>query len=281
MGVLSIQSRVAYGCVGQSAAQLPLQRLGLEVWPVDTVRFSNHPGYGSWTGRVLEAGEVADIIGGIGARGVFGECEAVLSGYLGSAETGQVVLDAVAAVRRENPDALYLCDPVMGDHKEGLYVPEPVRDFFCRHALPAADVITPNAFELSLLSGRPVTGPHEAADAARVIMSGGRPGVVVATSVPGDGRRLDTVCVTRRAAWAVSTPRLSLSAKGAGDVFSALFLGHYLKDRNPRRAVAGAVSSLFGILRQTALVQADELFLTRAQDEITNPKELFSARELD
>lgn len=282
MAVLSIQSRVAYGCVGQSAATLALQRLGLEVWPVDTVRFSNHPGYGAWTGRVCEAAEVAEIIDGIGARGVFADCEAVLSGYLGRAETGPVVLAAVAAVRRQNPNALYLCDPVMGEAEEGLYVPRAVAEFFRREAVAAADVITPNAFELSRLGGLPAADAAEAVTAARAIIAagGGRPGVVAATSIAAGDGSIDTVCVTAGAAWAVSTPRLMLTAKGAGDVFAALFLGHYLKDRDPCRSLAAAVASVFGIIRHTARAQSRELLLTLAQNEITDPKELFPAREL-
>lgn len=280
MGVLSIQSRVAYGCVGQSAAGLPLQRLGFEVWPVDTTHFSNHTGYAERSGRVCEAAEVAEIIAGIGARGVFAGCQAVLSGYLGRAETGPVILDAVAAVRRQNPDALYLCDPVMGDAEEGFYVPPAMAEFF-RHAVTVADVITPNAFELSHLSGMEAANAEAAAAAAGALLDGGgRLGVVAATSIPAAAGRLDTVCVTAAGAWAVSTPRLILAAKGAGDVFAALFLGHYLKDRNPRRSLTAAVASVFGILRRTAQARTKELLLTEAQDEITDPKELFPIREL-
>src|SRR5205085_9071509 len=98
MNLLSIQSHVAYGHVGDSAAVFPLQRIGVEVWPVHTVQFSNHSGCGRWGGRVLSGGTIRLVVEGIEARGVLGECDGVLSGYLGSVDNGEAVLDAVARV---------------------------------------------------------------------------------------------------------------------------------------------------------------------------------------
>ena len=108
MNILSIQSHVAYGHVGNSAAVFPLQRIGVEVWPIHTVQFSNHTGYGGWTGRVFDAGMIRDVVAGIEARGVLGECDGVLSGYMGSADIGAAILDAVATVKRANPAAILL-----------------------------------------------------------------------------------------------------------------------------------------------------------------------------
>src|SRR5262245_20215496 len=148
MNLLSIQSHVAYGHVGNAAAVFALQRLGIEVWPIHTVQFSNHTGYGSWRGRAFDAGMLSEIMQGIGERGVLRQCDGVLSGYLGSAAIGAAVLDAVAQVRSANPRAQYCCDPVIGDVGRGVFVQPGVAEFMRAHAVPAADIVTPNHFEL-------------------------------------------------------------------------------------------------------------------------------------
>src|SRR5215218_6715128 len=153
MNILSIQSHVAYGHVGNAAATFPLQRIGIEVWPIHTVQFSNHTGYGAWTGRVFDAGLITELVQGIAQRGVLGQCDGVLSGYMGAADTGAAILDAVAQVKAANPAARYCCDPVIGDVGRGVFVRPGIPEFMRDHAVPAADIITPNQFELDYLSG--------------------------------------------------------------------------------------------------------------------------------
>ena len=153
MNILSIQSHVAFGHVGNAAATFPLQRLGIEVWPVHTVQVSNHTGYGSWKGRVFDAGMIGEVMAGIEARGVLGECNGVLSGYMGATDIGAAILDAVAAVKRANPAAKYCCDPVIGDVGRDVFVRPGVPEFFRDKAVPAADIVTPNQFELDHLTG--------------------------------------------------------------------------------------------------------------------------------
>jgi pyridoxine kinase len=154
MNILSIQSHVAYGHVGNSAAVFPLQRLGIEVWPVNTVQFSNHPGYGGWRGDVFSGAAVRLVIEGIDERGVLGECDGVISGYLGSLDTGEAVVDAVARVKGANPAARYCCDPVIGDADRGVFVRAGIPEFIKESMLPIADLLTPNQFELDYLGGR-------------------------------------------------------------------------------------------------------------------------------
>src|SRR5947207_162471 len=153
MNILSIQSHVAYGHVGNSAAVFPLQRLGCEAWPIHTVQFSNHPGYGASRGRIFDAAMINEVIDGIAERGVLGRCDGVLSGYVGAIDIGAAILDAVARVKAANPAARYCCDPVIGDIGRGVYVRADVPEFMRECALPAADIVTPNQFELDLLSG--------------------------------------------------------------------------------------------------------------------------------
>jgi len=122
MNVLSIQSWVAYGHVGNASAVFPMQRLGCEVWAIHTVQFSNHTGYGAWKGRVFDGPMVEEIVDGMADRGVLSACDAVLSGYMGSADIGAAILSTVARVKAGNPAALYCCDPVIGDVGRGVFV---------------------------------------------------------------------------------------------------------------------------------------------------------------
>src|ERR1041384_7982611 len=153
LNILSIQSHVAYGHVGNASAVFAMQRLGVEVWPIHTVQFSNHTGYGEWTGRVFEAALITEIVEGIAQRGVLGQCDGVLSGYMGSAETGAAILDAVARVKAANPKARYCCDPVIGDVDRDVFVRPGIPEFMREHAVPTADIVTPNQFELDHLTG--------------------------------------------------------------------------------------------------------------------------------
>ena len=152
--ILSIQSHVAYGHVGNSASVFPMQRLGVEVWPVNTVNFSNHTGYGAWRGPLMDPGDVADVVTGIGERGAFEEIDAILSGYQGGEGIGATILEAVAAVKAANPDAIYACDPVMGNAKSGCFVHESIPVLLREKVVPHADLITPNQFELGFITGR-------------------------------------------------------------------------------------------------------------------------------
>src|SRR5580698_4356589 len=182
MTILSIHSSVAYGHVGNSAAVFPLQRIGVEVWPVNTVHFSNHTGYGAWRGTVLTAETVADVIQGIDERGVLHECDGILSGYMGDASLGVVILDAVDRVKKANPNAVYCCDPVLGDIGRGFFVRPGIPEFMRDQAVPAATLVTPNQFELEYLSKQEVTDLESALISVDQVMRSG-PRVVLVTSL--------------------------------------------------------------------------------------------------
>jgi pyridoxine kinase len=272
MNVLAIQSAVAYGHVGNSAAVLPLQRLGHDVWAVNTVSFSNHPAHGGYRGRVTPPDEVAELIRGIEERGALARCDAVVSGYLGEVGTAEVVRDAVGRVRAANPRALYCCDPVIGEARTGVYVragiPEAIRD----RLVPVADVVKPNLFELGYLAGRPVATLAEALDAADRVQSLG-PGVVVATGLPlADAPdRLGILAVGAEGAWLARVPQRRVPGHGSGDLFTALFVGVYLGRRDLAAALGHAVNALDAILAETERRQAKDLALVAAQDAITRP----------
>ncbi|MGE5546935.1 MAG: pyridoxal kinase PdxY [Solirubrobacterales bacterium] len=281
MKILSFQSAVAYGHVGNSAAVFPLQRMGFDVWPVDTVQFSNHPGYGSFRGKILTPEHVREIVHGLDEAGALETCDAVLSGYLGDADTGEAALLAVAQVKAIHPGAPYLCDPVMGDVDTGVYVRPGVPEFIAAQAIPAADIVTPNRFELGLLTGLPTAGLKDCAAAARALLTRG-PRVVVVTSVEEPGT-IACLVVTHEGAWAVRTPKLPMrpAANGAGDALAAMILAHILRGQAAPEAVSMAVSSLFGVLETTIRLHRRELALVAAQDEIAAPTRLFPPLPLD
>ncbi|GJE28246.1 pyridoxal kinase PdxY [Methylobacterium organophilum] len=278
MNVLSIQSHVAYGHVGNASAVFPMQRLGVEVWPVHTVQFSNHTGYGAWRGRVFDGPAVEEVVQGIAERGMLAACDAVLSGYMGSAEIGTAILRAVAAVRQANPGALYCCDPVIGDTYAGIYVRPGVAEFMRDHTVPAADIVTPNQFELDLLTGLP-TGTLEGAKAAAAALQALGPRVVLVTSLtteetPADA--IDMMAGEGGGFWRVRTPRLDLKAvSGAGDAVAALYLVHYARTGSAALALGMAAASIHGLLRCTAEAGASELLTVAAQDEFVAPSATF------
>ena len=280
--ILSIQSSVAYGHVGNSAATFPLQRLGHDVWPVLTVHFSNHTGYGAWRGPLLDPDDVADVITGIAERGVLGEADAVLSGYQGDPAVGAVVLDAVAQVRAANPSAVYCCDPVMGDVGRGMFVRPGIPEYLRDQVVPRADIVTPNHFELDFLAGRTTTTLEEVLEAVDVVRATGPREVLVTSVLHADSApdTLDVIAVSDSGAWAVTTPLLPISPNGCGDVTAALYLAHLTTTGSAAAALELTTSSVFAILEATLAAGTREIQLVAAQDAIAAPPERFVARQL-
>ena len=283
MNILSIQSWVAYGHVGNAAAVFALQRLGAEVWAVNTVQFSNHPGHGDWTGRVGTGAETTALVEGIERRGVFGQCDAVLSGYLGEASVGDAVLDAVGRVRAANPGALYCCDPVMGDAGR-VYVREGIPALISERAVPAADVLTPNQFELERLSGIGCGDAGAVRRAIGVVRGRMRPGpraVLLTSVVTGEtpAGMLEIVAADDHGMQAVRVPALAVAASGAGDMMAALFLFHLLRSGRAGAAMAAAAAAVHAVLTVTAAQGGRDLLLVAAQDCLVSPPRVFDPSE--
>ena len=282
--ILSIQSWVAYGHVGNAAAAFPLQRLGHEVWSVHTVQFSNHPGYGSFRGRVFDASHVGELVTGLAERGMFSRCDAVLSGYLGEPATGAAVLDAVTRLRAANPKALFCCDPVMGDDEPGFFVRKGIPEFFAECAVPAADILTPNRFELETLAGGPVTTMDEALAAARRLLARG-PRLILATGLAPPfvaSGQIGTLAVAPKSAFLATTPELSFdpAPNGTGDLLAALFLGHFLAGLGTEQALEQAVAGLFSVLEAAARDGLREMPLVAAQEALAAPPASVTIRRL-
>jgi pyridoxine kinase len=282
MRFLSIQSSVAYGHVGNSAATFPLQRLGHEVWPVHTVVFSNHTGYGAWRGPLLPPDDVRAVITGIAERGALATCDGVLSGYLGGPGICEVVVDAVAQVKAANPAATYTCDPVMGNATSGCFVDPAIPLIIREQVVPAADIITPNQFELGFLTHTEpddLASTLESADIAR----GLGPTTVLVTSFlrpDGPDDTIEMLAVTGDGAWSVRTPRLPMKANGSGDLTAALFTAHLKETGSAADALASTVSSVYAVLAATLQSGERELRIVAAQDAIAHPAREFEVEQV-
>jgi pyridoxine kinase len=283
MNILSLQSAVVFGHVGNSSAVFPLQRLGAEVWPIDTVQFSNHPGYGDHTGAVTPPETIRALVDGIEARGALFACDALLSGYIGDPGTGAALLHAASRLRGCNPRALWCCDPVIGDDGPGIYVRAGIDSFFRDQAVPQADLLTPNQFELSHLTGLPCTTLAQARQAAGALLARMKPGgaqALLVTSLrtedtPADS--LDLLSVTPHACHRLRTPRLAIAANGAGDAIAALFLFHMLRTGQAHLAMEQAASSVHGLLSATLAAGRRELLIVAAQNQFVSPDRHFAS----
>ena len=282
MKVLSIQSAVAYGHVGNSAAVFPLQRIGVEVMPVYTVNFSNHTGYGAWRGPLIDPDDVRAVITGIEERGAFPQVDVVLSGYQGGEGIADVILDAVDRVKAANPSAIYACDPVMGNAKSGCFVAPAIPVLLRDRVVPAADLITPNQFELGYLTDTEPDTLESTLESVDLIRATG-PRTVLVTSVERPDREeatIEMLAVDDAGAWIVQTPLLPLKANGSGDVTAALFTAHYRRTGDAADALARATSSVFDLLERTHASGERELQLVESQEFYAHPRLQFEVRQV-
>ena len=283
MAVLSFQSRVTWGHVGNSVAEFALRRIGCDCWPIDTVVFSNHPGYGRHAGRVTPAAEITRLVEGLAEVGALSRCRALLSGYLGSPENGRAVFDAVARLKSQVPDAVWCCDPVMGDRDSGLYVHPVLARFIAEDAVAAADIITPNHFELETLTQLSLPRLTDVLAAAYALRASG-PSLVIVSSIEDAGAasgQVATLLASGQGAWLVETPHRPLQAKGSGDLLAALFLGRWLATSDAKDALEFAVAGTFAVIERTVAEPASrELRLVAAQGDLVHPPITFPARRL-
>jgi pyridoxine kinase len=277
LSVLSIQSHVVYGHAGNSAAVFPLQRLGREVWAVNTVEFSNHTGYKAWRGEALRPALTEELVLGLEERDVLKNCEAVLSGYLGDPSTGRAIIAAVKKVRSHAPGALYCCDPVMGDVGRGFYVSPEIPGIFKNEVIPLADIITPNQFELDALSGMETKTLEDVLTAVEQLHNRG-PGVVLVTSLrtPGTGQNEIGMLVSNgRERFRISTPELyfenSASMAGSGDLTTSVFLSRYLETGDIKQTLELTAAAVYGIMEATHRAKSRELLLIAAQEALVSP----------
>ncbi|CCG87214.1 pyridoxal kinase PdxY [Erwinia piriflorinigrans] len=283
--ILSIQSHTVFGHAGNGAAEFPMRRLGANVWPLNTVQFSNHTQYGHWTGTVMPATHLTDIARGIGGIDRLKTCDAVLSGYLGSAEQGEAILEIVTMVKAANPDAWYFCDPVMGHPEKGCIVAPGVAEFHANASLPASDLIAPNLLELEMLSGQPVTSIDDAVAAARALIVKG-PKIVLVKHLARAGYRSDRfemLLVTADEAWHIARPLIDFGVRqpvGVGDLTSGLLLVDLLHGLSLKQALEHITAAVYEVMLKTHQMGEYELQLVAAQQAIAHPRQDFAAVKL-
>ena len=253
--ILSIQSHVAYGYVGNKAACFPLQSLGYDVCPVNTVQFSNHTGYGKWRGEIFSADHIKQVIQGIKDLEIMDSCKAILSGYLGDSSIGEIILSTVRELRHNHSNLIYLCDPVIGDFGRGIFVKEGIADFFKNHALSNATIITPNHFEAELLYGFPINTIEDAKTASSYFHKLGIK-IFIITSFRSNDLPADKMYVflsdgTQYLLGQTPLVDFSIYPNGTGDLFSALMLGYYLSSFDVESALKSTLQSIYYVIQRT------------------------------
>lgn len=284
MAVLSIQSHVVFGHVGNRAAVFPLERMGLEVLPLNTVQFSSHTGYEDWTGMIFPAQHLRNILEGLRKSGILLSCEAVLSGYLGDPENADTVVNIVKELRGLFPDFLYCCDPVLGDDEHGIYVKPEVLQFMQTEVLAQASILKPNRFEAELLSGVTIKTEQDIKEACRILHEKG-PAIIIISSLESGQKKKDTISMALscgEAGYKITTPRLFFSRHphGAGDLASALFLGNFLKTKNPVLSFERMANAIFAVFQSTYEAGCRELRVVEAQEAFAVPPELFCVEQI-
>lgn len=282
--ILSMQSHVAYGYVGNKAAVFPLQRLGNEVININTVQFSNHTGYGTWTGDIMSLEHIDKIFHGLNERGALDNLDAVLTGYMGDSALGEVLLRWLKIIRVKNPNLVYCCDPVIGDVGRGVFVRPGVPEFFAERALSYATVLTPNQFELTHLTGIEINSLQDAQAACKQLHAKGVATVLV-TSLTQENKPdsiIEMLVSNQKEQYLIETPRLAMpiSPNGSGDMTAALFLAKYLETKNLKESLEYTASAIYAVFQKTLRSNQRELAIIASQDEIVNPSLLFSANQL-
>ena len=285
--ILSIQSHVVFGHAGNSAAVFPMRRIGVNVWPLNTVQFSNHTQYQQWTGTVMPASHLIEIVDGINAIDELKRCDAVLSGYMGSPEQGDAIIEIVKKVKTVNPNAIYLCDPVMGHPEKGCFVAPGVSAFLCNTALPMADIMAPNILELEELNGKQhINNVDEAVLACRAICKKGPKAILVKhlSRAGYHNDRFEMLLVTHNEAWHISRPLVDFGVRqpvGVGDMTSGLFLANILLGKSLVEALEHTTAAVYAVMLETLKQNEYELQLVAAQDKIAKPTQWFSAKKID
>ncbi|MFQ1047757.1 pyridoxal kinase PdxY [Avibacterium paragallinarum] len=279
--LLSIQSHVVYGYAGNKSATFPMQLLGIDVWALNTVQFSNHTQYGQWTGMVMPKEQIGEIVQGIDNIGELHKCDAVISGYIGSAEQVEEIIHAVQKVKSRNPNAVYLCDPVMGHPDKGCIVADGVKENLINLAMAKADIITPNLVELRELSGLPVENFAQAIEAVKAILAKGPKKVLVKhlSKVGQEPSQFEMLLANDQGIWHISRPlhQFAKEPVGVGDLTAGLFMANLLNGKSDLDAFEHTANAVNDVMSVTQQQQAYELQIVAAREQILHPNSQYKA----
>lgn len=247
--ILSIQSHVVSGYVGNKSATFPLQLLGFEVDAINSVQLSNHTGYKVFKGQVLNDKDLDDLIDGL-IQNDLDNYTHLLTGYVGSASFLKKVAEVAVTLKRKNPDLIYVCDPVMGDNGK-MYVPEELKEIYRKDIVPLADIVLPNHFELELLSNIKISQMSDLENAVKQLHKIGPQTVAVSSTEISN--KLTAVVSTKKdkKLIKIDIPKIPISFTGTGDLFAALFLAHTYLDESMKVALEKTVNSLYSVLLKT------------------------------
>lgn len=277
-GILSIQSHVSFGHAGNSSAVFPMQRMGFEVWPIHTVQFSNHTQYKEgWTGRAFSADDISDLVRGLGNIGALEKCQAVLTGYQGSAEQCLAIEETVTKVKSANSNALYVCDPVMGAPDKGCIVAPGIAENLLTRLMPMADVIVPNQFELSQFAEMEIHTLEDAVTACQLALAKGPKVVLVKHLYCLENGSFNMLLATQEGIYLAKRPHFEFAKQpvGVGDLISAIFTAGLLKGWSPKQSFQHCHDACYGVLSTTYHSGEWELQTIAAQQEFVEPSKHF------
>ncbi len=266
--VMSISSQVVYGHVGNSTSAFVLQRMGHEVLAVPTILLSNCPGYKAIAGEPLDPRKLDAMLEAAFGNGWLAGADAVMTGYLPSAEHAVLCEHWVRKIKDANPQAIYLCDPIIGDEPGGIYIKEAAASAMRDRLLPLADILTPNSFELFWLSGTAIADAGSAVAAARSLM---RPAVLITSAPAPEQHMLANILVEGDSITATAAPREIVHAHGTGDFFASVFLAHRLNGLSNAIAMRAASAAIGHVLRASAGQSELALVETQASWAATRP----------
>ena len=284
--VLSIQSHVVYGFAGNKSATFPMQLLGVDVWALNTVQFSNHTQYGKWTGMVIPQEQIREIVTGLDNIEKLQECNALLSGYLGSAEQVDQILFALEQIKLRNPNALYLCDPVMPHPKKICVVANGVREALIEKAIPVADIMTPNLHELRQLTEFPINTFDDVLKAVNALIAKGVKKVLVkhlgSAGKINDPDTFEIIMATPKGVWHLSRPlyQFNFEPVGVGDLIAGTFLANLLNGKSDVEAFEAMNNEVAGVMKTTFELGSYELQPIAARFEILNPSSNYKAEKI-
>ena len=274
--VIVISSHVVRGSVGNRAAVFALETLGFPVWAIPTVVLPWHPGHGRATRIVPPSADFSTLLDDLAASDFLGEVSAVLSGYLGDGEQAPAIARLVDSVKARNPDALYVCDPVIGD-AGGLYVPQSTAEAIRDHLLPRADLATPNRFELEWLAGSASAGNG---DLMRMAASLGIARMLVTSAHPMMDKAQANLFVGSKRALLAEHRHVEGAPNGPGDLTAALLTGRLLTGQDEEAALQSVTASVFEVLARSVKAGADELRLEAEAHSLIRPMAMVTMRQL-
>nr|WP_179188687.1 pyridoxal kinase [Kiloniella majae] len=284
--IISAQSHVCYGHVGNSAAAFPMQKLGVSVHSVPTTILSNHPAHSSFYGQAIESDLLRDLFSGLEERGAFHESAGFQSGYLATLDNGHVIEKAVKRFKACNPQGIYCLDPVMGDVEKGFFVQAGIPELIAQKLLPLADIITPNKFEFDALTATSCQSSicqnhNDMVAAARKLMEDFNLRCVVITSADfGEKETTHTLVVRREDATLYTTPFLQNGPSGTGDLFTGMFIARILMGQDEMEAADSSLNAVYSIIKHTVTSNLRELDIITHQECIIDSTRIITQNKM-